>query len=103
MTCARGSSMTSRLSRRHLIQGVASSALLPRTAFSAKAQAQWTPGPGMPKEGPDTPKIGAPLNVHNITDAAMRAVKQIGVNHVLSGGPPMPWDAAQLTGMIERL
>lgn len=57
----------------------------------------------MPNEGPDTPKICAPVNIHNITDAAMRAVKQIGVNHVLSGGPPIPWDIAQLTAIIEKL
>jgi mannonate dehydratase len=57
----------------------------------------------MPNEGPDTPKICAPVNIHNITEAAMRAVKQIGVNHVLSGGPPIPWDVAQLTAIIEKL
>ena len=96
--------MISRLSRRSVIKGVAYSTLLPgAVAIRANSQANWTPGPGMPKEGPDTPKIGAPLNLHDITDAAMRAVKQIGVNHVLSGGPPMPWDAAQLTEMMAKL
>ena len=36
---------------------------------------------------------GRPLQ---ITDEAMHQVKQIGINHVLMGGPPMPWDEAQL-------
>ena len=37
----------------------------------------------MPQEGPDTPKLSAPLNFRDITDESMRQVKQIGVNNVL--------------------
>lgn len=57
----------------------------------------------MPQEGPDTPKIACPIDVHNLTDTAMREVKQIGVNHVLSGGPRIPWDEAELRAMVTRL
>jgi mannonate dehydratase len=57
----------------------------------------------MPQEGPDTPKICAPINGRNITDTAMREVKQIGVNHVLMGGPPIPWEQAQLQTIVDTL
>ena len=93
-----------RLSRRNVIKGAASAVLLPSAArFEAAAEDKWTPGPGMPQEAANTPKIGAPVNGRNITDQAIRAVKQIGVNHVLMGGPRMPWDPAQLTTIVEKL
>lgn len=57
----------------------------------------------MPQEGAGTPKIAAPINVGRITEAAMREVKQIGVNHVLSGGPRMPWDEAELRRIVDTL
>ena len=63
----------------------------------------WAPGSGMPQEGPDTPKICAPLNGHDATEASMRQVKQLGVNYVLTGGPRMPWDAAQLQTLTNKL
>jgi mannonate dehydratase len=47
--------------------------------------------PGMPGEGPDTPKISAPIARQNLNEAAIRRVKQIGVNYVLTGGPRIPW------------
>ncbi len=62
------------------------------------------PGPGMPQEGADTPKIGAPVYGRGeITDEVMRRVKQIGVNYVLTGGPRMPWDEGTVKAMVERL
>ncbi len=54
-------------------------------------------------EGPETPKICAPISVRDITDASMRRVKQIGVNHVLSGGPKIPWDESELQSIVEKL
>jgi len=96
--------MTSTLSRRNLLQGAASVPLLPAaSALAAKPEAHWTPGSGMPKEGPGTPKIGAPVNGRNLTDHDMRAVKQLGVNHVLMGGGPMPWAVDQLSAIVEKL
>jgi mannonate dehydratase len=70
-----------------------------------KAQTAGTQGnvsQGMPKEGPGTPKLVAPLDVKSITDQSMRAVKQLGVNHVLMGGPPMPWTEPQLRTVLDK-
>ncbi len=61
------------------------------------------PGAGMPREGPGTPKICAPINSRDPSDKAMREIKQIGVNYVLSGGPRIPWDVSQLQPMIDKL
>jgi mannonate dehydratase len=77
---------------------MASSVLLPAaTALSAESR------PGMAVEGPNTPKICAPISLQDITDASMRRIKQIGVNYVLSGGPKMPWDEAQLRSVMDKL
>ena len=89
--------MISPYSRRGLLKGMASSLLLPSAIASAKA------GPGMAVEGPDTPKICAPIPLQNLTDASMRLIKQIGVGYVLSGGPKMPWDEAQLRSVMDKL
>ena len=56
----------------------------------------------MPQEGPNTPKLGAPLSGRSITDTAMREVKQLGVNHVLMGGPRMPWIESELRETVDR-
>jgi mannonate dehydratase len=52
-------------------------------------------------EGPDTPKIcfGSPAN----DEAEIRRLKQIGVDYVIMGGPPIPWDEADVRSRIERL
>ena len=62
--------------------------------------------PPAPKESPGTPKLvvgmmdGGPLAGDRA--AAARRVKQIGVDHVLSGGPPMlPWTTESLAKVME--
>lgn len=57
----------------------------------------------MPMESASTPKLSAPINLHNLDDTAMREIKQIGVDWVLSGGPAMPWTEEQLRPMTEKL
>lgn len=57
----------------------------------------------MPEESVSTPKIGAPINLHDLDDAAIRKVKQIGVDWVLSGGPPTPWTEEQLRPLVNKL
>jgi mannonate dehydratase len=54
----------------------------------------------MPAEGPQTPKIclgywGEP------DEAGLRRVKQIGVDHVLTGGPAIPWTEAAVRARLE--
>src|SRR5437667_7134743 len=55
----------------------------------------------MPAEGKDTPKIclgfGDPVD-----EASMRRRKQIGVDHVLTGGPRIPWSEADVRARIEQ-
>ncbi len=93
------------VSRRELIGGIGAAVLLPALApGAAEDAATWKPGPGMPQEGPDTPKICAPIYGRgDIPDEAMRRVKQIGVNWVLTGGPRMPWEEDTLRTFVERL
>ena len=91
--------MSSRVSRRKLLQAVGTAAL----ASSARtASAQTRPAfSRMPSEGKDTPKIC--LGFWATVDAPnMRRVKQIGVDHVLTGGPRIPWDEADVRARIDR-
>ena len=113
--------MSSTISRRDLLAAAASTALLSATALPADAQmgsARNLPK-GMKQEGPDTPKIGAPVSDYGlprqagpspgapparreISDEAMREVKQLGVNWVLMGGPRFPWTMEQLQPIVDR-
>ena len=90
--------MSPDLSRRSLMTGICSTALLPVAVPAATKTAKWTPGAGMPKEGPTTPKLVAPINGREITDQSMRRVKQLGVDHVLKCGPRVPWRGEALRG-----
>lgn len=58
-------------------------------------------------EGQDTPKIclevGLGTSSGGTDDAsAARRITQLGVTHVLSGGPRIPWDEAQLRQTMDR-
>ena len=57
----------------------------------------------MRAESAQTPKLCAPLAIRDISDSAIRRVKQIGVDHVLSGGPKIPWDESELTAITGKL
>lgn len=64
----------------------------------------WWLGDGLPQESAGTPKIAAPIDLSKgITDEAIRSVKQLGVSHVLAGGPPIPWTVSQLQPIVDRL
>jgi mannonate dehydratase len=55
----------------------------------------------MPPEGANTPKLC--LGFYGTVDGpGMRRVKQIGVDHVLTGGPRIPWDEAEIRSRIEQ-
>src|SRR5947209_6705987 len=101
---SKGVHVSSSLSRRSLMKGVAAgSAAALAPSSSAAADNSWKPGPGMPKEGPNTPKIGAPVNGRDLSERAIRAVRQLGVEYVLTGGGPMPWTTEQLRPMVDTL
>ncbi len=58
----------------------------------------------MPQEGPGTPKIACAIDLRDgVTDEAIRGVVQLGVYHVLSGGPSIPWRVSQLQPLIDKL
>jgi mannonate dehydratase len=88
--------MKSDCSRRTLIKGMVSTTFLPSLSAGAIDS-------GMRGEGPDTPKICAPIARENLNEAAIRRVKQIGVNYVLTGGPPIPWNEAELRSFVSTL
>lgn len=87
-----------KITRREMMQAVSASALLAPTAAPAAQAAQkaaWPPA-----------ETGAPricLGVRSDLDAAgMRRVKQIGVDYVLMGGPPIPWTEEALRERMNR-
>ena len=85
------------VSRRKLLQGAVS---LPM------ASAAVLPGPR--PAGDATPRICLEVGTGGLAagtpDAAgMRRIKQLGVDHVLSGGPKIPWDEGHLRELMERL
>src|SRR5579863_7277239 len=95
--------MSQNLSRRSVLKSACSAALSSAAvAVDTNADESWKPGTGMPQEGPDTPKICAPIS-RDASEKAMREVKQLGVNYVLTGGPRMPWDTAELQAFADKL
>ena len=115
-----------------IASSVLAPSLLPvMAAAQAGTKPDWM-GNGMPQEGPDTPKIADSINFGwvrpprpagqpetdadrartaggsqkgmGVTDEAIRGVVQIGVYHVLGGGPPnLPWKASDLQEAFDKL
>src|SRR5436853_5544664 len=78
--------------RRELLKAAGAAALAPAVLPAVPKAAQKSTWP--PSES-GAPKIC--LGVRGDADAAlMRRVKQIGVDYVLMGGPPIPWTEADL-------
>jgi mannonate dehydratase len=82
--------MSANLSRRTLLQSAGFAAL-------AEAAAVPPPKPG----GKDTPKIC--LSAGTIDEAGCRRIKQLGVDHVLTGGPRIPWEESRIKEIIDKL
>jgi mannonate dehydratase len=78
-----------------MIQAAGAPALVPAAAALAAPDSSW---PIL--EGTNTPKLCVGLGSRD--DAAMRKVKQIGVNHVLTGGPRIPWQESELRAIMDR-
>ena len=93
------------VSRRNLIKGMGTAALAPMLRIFAQTSAKpWWLGNGMPQESAGTPKIACAIDLrHGVTDEAIRRVVQLGVCHVLSGGPPIPWTVRRLQPIVEKL
>jgi mannonate dehydratase len=85
--------MNARASRRDLLKAAGIATAVTPSMHSAT-------GPKLRTEGPRTPKLCITLPIRNPTEAAMRRFKQLGVDHVLSGGPPIPWDETELRSLM---
>jgi mannonate dehydratase len=99
--------MASGISRRGILKGMATTALAPALMPMASAQSgekPWWLGNGMPQEGTGTPKIATAMSFTNgVTDEMIRSVVQLGVYHVLGGGPRIPWTVSDLQPMVDKL
>jgi mannonate dehydratase len=95
-------------SRRNLIQAAGAAALMRPAAHAAATM------PENKFEGIDTPKLGLAITDSGLggrgaqagadwQKEAARRIQQLGVNWVLSGGPPIPWEASRIQEQIERL
>lgn len=86
--------MSARFSRRTWIQASGAAAAVPNGLAEV-------PGGWPPQEGARTPRLcmGAPPQ---LSDARLRSLKQIGVDYVLMGGPPIPWDETELRSRFQR-
>jgi len=55
-----------------------------------------------PFEGKDTPKIALDAGDGGGPES-LRRIKQLGVDWVLSGGPPIPWEESRLREQMDRI
>jgi len=97
-----------RVSRRRLLAGAGAAALggvlRPLAVLAQEGKKPWWLGDGMPQESATTPKIACAIDLRGgVTEAAIRGVAQLGVTHVLSGGPAIPWTVNQLQPLMDRL
>ena len=88
--------MSHRLARRTFFQAAGAFAVSP-----ALARAQGAPRDWPPAEGPGTPKLCLGVG-SSAGEKELRRIRQIGVEHVLMGGPPIPWQEDGLRGLVER-
>src|SRR5690242_11824734 len=95
-----------KFSRRTAMEVLGAGALTPVGAMQMRAAQV----PAPPKEGKDTPKIALGMGDAGATansptpdaTAGPRRIKQLGVNHVLGGGGPVPWTEESLNATMGR-
>lgn len=86
--------MKNNLSRRTMMKAAGVVSLAPPAALAVPSKS-WPI-----VESADTPKLC--LGYPAPTEAGMRRVKQLGVDHVLMGGPRIPWEESQIRSQIEQ-
>jgi mannonate dehydratase len=59
--------------------------------------------PGVPRIAIEISGVGTLPSAANVDETAMRRVTQLGVNDVLMGGPPIPWQEDDLRAFMDRL
>jgi mannonate dehydratase len=97
--------LKSNLSRRKMVQAMSVAALAP--SLEGRAEAKDVPV-SLTQDDPNLPKIclemgNGGLSAGKVDEAGMRRVKQLGVNHVLMGGPRMPWQVEDLRSLMDKL
>lgn len=92
--------MPSLFGRRRLLQTLGAALVL--APCSARGEQDRPQTWRMPVEAPGTPKICLGFYMP-MTEANVRKVKQIGVDHVLMGGPRMPWEESEIRTRIDQL
>jgi mannonate dehydratase len=86
------------LSRRDVLKSVGATGLAASLPLRlALAESKFS---RMPAESKDTPKIC--LGSGAADEASTRRMKQIGVDHVLTGGPRIPWSEGDVRALIEQ-
>src|SRR2546423_7032979 len=94
------------VSRRRLLQVMGATALSASvpggSALSSMNAREIASMPGVPKIAIEISTGGTP-RAAKVEEASMRRAKQLGVNDVLTGGPPIPWQEDDLRAFMERL
>ncbi len=86
--------MNGNLSRRNLLQTAGLMALAPSSLLSKS-------GDWAPEEGLVMPKLCLGIAA-NADERQMRKFRQIGVDHVLMGGPSIPWQESELRARMDH-
>lgn len=99
--------MRSQPSRRTILKAAGAALALPVASGPALRAASRAAADRSRFEGPNTPKIALEIGLGTSSGAAddaaaARRITQLGVTHVLSGGPRIPWDEAQLRQTMDR-
>lgn len=93
--------MSRTLSRRQSLKMLAAAAAGPTVSSLLSPQALADPKTWPILEGPDTPKLCLGTSA-DADESRMRMIKQLGVDHVLMGGPKIPWKEEVLAKTLAR-
>ena len=96
------------LSRRKLLQVMgattfAASFPIPKVPGSVTGDRDASEMSRIPKIALELSRVGSYFATGTVDEAGMRRVKQLGVNDVLMGGPPIPWREPDLRALIDKL
>lgn len=90
----------SNISRREVMKAIGATALT--TSMTPVAGVHVARAQGARDGGRPSPKICMGIS-NRPSDAAMRQLKQLGVDYVLMGGPPIPWQESSIRSVMDRL
>ncbi len=88
-----------RVSRRRFMTGIGATALAGSAASSINGRG--VRAESRQASGREAPKICMGIS-SRAGDSDMRLIRQLGVDHVLMGGPPIPWEESALRDIMAR-